>query len=104
MYVSRAAVVTNMVSRVTHNSQTADAGSFSFLARLPASLSFFAAALCTPLDEDDLENFYIRNLSRFVVFTLGSHGLPGAPKELPGAPKGLPRAPWGGVGSPWGSN
>ena len=35
-----------------------------------------------------------------VVFTLGSHGLPGAPKELQGAPKGLPRAPWGGVGLP----
>ena len=58
----------------------------------------------TPLDEDVLENFYIRNLSRFVVFTLGSQGLPGAPKELPGAPKGLPRAPWGGVGAPRGFN
>ena len=56
-----------------------------------------------PLDEDDLENFYMRNLSRFVVVTLGSQGLPGAPNELPGAPKRLPRAPWGGVGAPRGS-
>ncbi len=56
-----------------------------------------------PLDEDDLENFYIRNLSRFAVVTLGFQGLPWAPKEIPGAPKGLPRAPWGGVGAPRGS-
>ena len=56
-----------------------------------------------PLDEGDLENLYIRNASRFVAFTLGSQGLPGAPKELQGAPKGLPRAPWGGVGAPRGS-
>ena len=53
-----------------------------------------------PLDEDDLENFHMRNSSRVVVVSLGSQGLPGSPKELPGAPKGLPRAPWGGVGLP----
>ena len=98
MYVSRAAVVTNMVSRVTHNSQTADAGSFSFLARLPASLSFFAAALCTPLDEDDLENFYIRNLSRFVPSVY--FGFPWAPRGSQGAPRGSQRAPKGSLG--WG--
>ena len=40
-----------------------------------------------PLGEDDLENFYMRNLSRFVVVTLGSQGLP---RSFQGLPKGIP--------------
>ncbi len=40
-----------------------------------------------PLDEDDLENFYIRNLSRFVMVTLGSQGLP---RSSQGLPRGIP--------------
>ena len=53
-----------------------------------------------PLDEDDLENFYIRNLSRFVVVALGSQGLPGAPRVSQGAPRGSQGAPKGSSG--WG--
>ena len=51
-----------------------------------------------PLDEDDLENFYIRNLSRFVVFTLGSQGLPRSFKGLPRGSQGAPKGSlgWGG--------
>ena len=35
----------------------------------------------SPLGEDDLENFYKRNLTRFVMVALGSRG----------APEGLPK-------------
>ena len=49
----------------------------------------------SPLGEDDLENFYKRNLTRFVMVALGSQG-------LPWSPKGLPSASWGGVGAPRG--
>ena len=42
-----------------------------------------------PLDEDDLENFDIRNLSRFVVVTLGSQGLPRSSQGFPRGSQGL---------------
>ena len=51
-----------------------------------------------PLGEVDLEHFYKRNLIRFAMVALGSHGLPGLPKWLPRAPKGFPTAPGGEVG------
>ncbi len=57
-----------------------------------------------PLDEDDLENFYMRNLSRFVVVTLGSQGLPRSSQGLPRGSQGLLGVGWGLPRAPGGFN